>query len=159
MDTNIQKIVSMIVQYLRTKNHTELIDIIKKADYTLDFLEHDNWNGGIDYYRLQFHLPYSDYSKSLPQKQQFEQILDEALNSFYKDEQNIITGIEIIAKLEQILDWDAINPKYTKESLKKMLNEEKDTLIKVGTGIIKIKDTGVNEGYKEIHKELVQVLQ
>lgn len=159
MEITIQKIVSMIVQNLRTKNHTELIDIIKKADYTLDFLEHDNWNGGIDYYRLQFHLQYSDYSTLLPQKQQFEQILDESLNSFYKDEQNIITGIEIVSKIEQFLDWAAVTPKYTKESLIAMLDEEKNYLIKVGTGALQIKDTDVNKTYKATHSELVHILK
>ena len=37
-----------------------------------------------------------------------------------------------------------------------MLDEEKDCLINVGTGKIKIKDTGVNENYKKSHLELVQ---
>ena len=46
---DVQKVVSMIIQDLRQFNHGAIIDVIKKAEYSLDFVDHDNWNGGIDY--------------------------------------------------------------------------------------------------------------
>ena len=49
---DVQKIVSMIVQDLRQFNHGAIVDIVKKADYSLEFVDHDNWNGGIDYFKL-----------------------------------------------------------------------------------------------------------
>ena len=64
---DVQKIVSMIVQDLRQFNHGAIVDIVKKADYSLEFVDHDNWNGGIDYFKLCFHLKYSDFSKPLEQ--------------------------------------------------------------------------------------------
>ncbi len=94
---DVQKIVSMIVQDLRQFNHGAIVDIVKKADYSLEFVDHDNWNGGIDYFKLCFHLKYSDFSKILPVKDSYEDAITNSLNSFYKDEQLIITGIEIVA--------------------------------------------------------------
>lgn len=60
--------------------------------------------------------------------------------------------------MAQYIDWIAIQPKENKESVLKLVNAEKETLIKVGTGIIKIRDTYENESYKSKHKYLCDVL-
>ena len=62
---DVQKVVSMIIQDLRQFNHGAIIDVIKKAEYSLDFVDHDNWNGGIDYFKLRFHLKYQNIMESL----------------------------------------------------------------------------------------------
>ena len=145
MEEYIKKIISMIVQDLRQNNHGVVVDIIKKSEYSLDFLDHDNWNGGIDYYRLTFHLKYSEYTKIISSKKQYEDIIENSLNAFYKDEQTIISGVEIVAKIDQYVDWAAVAPKENKESVISLINEEKDTLIKAGTGVIQIRDKKVND--------------
>ncbi len=63
MNDYIQDIISMIVQYLRNNSQNEIVNLIKKSDYSLEFIEHDGWNGGVDFYRLQLYLPFSEYSK------------------------------------------------------------------------------------------------
>ena len=49
---DVQKIISMIIQDLRHCNHGALVDIIKKAEYSLEYVDHDSWNGGIDYCKV-----------------------------------------------------------------------------------------------------------
>ena len=114
---DVQKVVSMIIQDLRQFNHGAIIDVIKKAEYSLDFVDHDNWNGGIDYFKLRFHLKYADFSKILPVQKKYEEVLNNSLNSFYKDEQFVITGIELVAKIDQYVDWAAVAPQHNKESI------------------------------------------
>ena len=155
---DVQKIVSMIVQDLRQFNHGAIVDIVKKADYSLEFVDHDNWNGGIDYFKLCFHLKYSDFSKILPVKGSYEDAITNSLNSFYKDEQLIITGIEIVAKIDQYVDWTAIAPQHNKESMLRLIAEEKETLIKAGTGVIQIRDKKENDEYKRKHQYLVGLI-
>ncbi len=41
MNDYIQDIISMIIQYLRNNNQNEIVNIIKKSDYSLEFIEHD----------------------------------------------------------------------------------------------------------------------
>ena len=107
---DVQKIVSMIIQDLRQFNYGAIIDIVKKAEYSMDFVGHDNWNGGIDYFILRLHLKYTNFSKILPVQKKYEDTLTNSLNSFYKDEQIIITGVELVAKIDQYVDWAAIAP-------------------------------------------------
>ena len=156
---DVQKVVSMIIQDLRQLNHGAIIDVIKKAEYSLDFVDHDNWNGGIDYFKLRFHLKYADFSKILPVQKKYEEVLSNSLNSFYKDEQFVITGIELVAKIDQYVDWAAVAPQHNKESILRLIEEEKETLIKAGTGVIQIRDKNENEGYKRRHQYLILLLK
>lgn len=159
MDEYIKKVVSMIVQNLRENNHGAIIDIIKMSEYSLDWLTHDNWNGGIDYYKLTFHIKYSEFTKIINSKQEYESIIKNSLDTFYNDEQNIITGIEIVSKIDQYVDWTAVHPEENKESVIELILEEKDTLTKAGTGVLQIREKSVNENYKNKHNYLVAVLK
>lgn len=156
---DVQKVVSMIIQDLRQFNHGAIVDIIKKSDYTLQFVDHDNWNGGIDYFKLCFRLKYSDYSKILSAKDTYEKTITNSLNSFYKDEQLVITGVEIVAKIDQYVDWPAVAPQHSKESILRLITDEKETLIKAGTGVIQIRDKKENDEYKRKHQCLVGLIK
>lgn len=35
---------------------TQFIDLIKRSEYVKEWRDYDNWNGGIDFYNLQFYL-------------------------------------------------------------------------------------------------------
>lgn len=156
---DVSKIVSMIIQDLRQFNYGALIDIVKKAEYSLDFVDHDNWDGGIDYFKLRFHLKYADFAKILSAQKNYEEILTKSLNSFYKDERFVITGIELVAKIDQYVDWAAVAPQHNKESVLRLIKEEKGTLIKAGTGIIQIRDKKENDSYKQRHQQLLSLLK
>ena len=64
----VQTLESMIIQDLRQCGYGVIVNLIKKSEYTLDFLSHDNWDGGINYYYLDFYLPFCEYSNILQQK-------------------------------------------------------------------------------------------
>lgn len=159
MNDYIQDIISMIVQYLRNNSQNEIVDLIKKSDYSLEFIQHDGWNGGVDFYRLQLYLSFSEYSKYIEKKNEYEQIIYNALNTFYRDEHLVITGIDIVSKIERYIDWSAIAPYHTKESVISLLNSEKEYLIKTGTGELQIKGTSANDDYKKIHSNISNLLK
>ena len=159
MDEYIKKVISMVVQDLRQNSMGYLVDIIKKTEYSLEYLRHDNWDGGIDYYVLRFYLNYTEYTKIVAQKTIYEETIYNSLSSFYNNEHDIIQGVEIIAKVDQYVDWAAIAPKENKESILRLIAEEKDTLIKAGTGVIQIRDAKINDTYKKNHAYLVQMLK
>lgn len=159
MNDNIQDIVSMIIQYLRNTSQNELVDLIKKADYSLEFEGHDSWVVERDFYRLQFSLSFTDFSKSIDKKSQYEQVIFDALTSFYNDDYTVISGVDIVSKIERFIDWAAIAPEYTKESIISLLNTEKDYLIKVATGELQIKGTSANNDYKTLHSKLCILLK
>ena len=63
-----QKLVSMLIQDLRQNGYGALVDLVKKSEYTLEYSYHDNWDGGIDYYSLDFYLSIGEYSKLVQKK-------------------------------------------------------------------------------------------
>lgn len=149
----------MVVQDLRQHNQGTIVEIIKKSEFSLDLLNHDNWNGGIDTYKLTFHMKYSDFTKIIDLKENCETVIMNSIDSFYKDERNIITGVEIVAKIDQFVDWAAVAPKENKDSVIALINAEKDILIKVGTGALQIRDIKINNDYKIKHAYLLTVLK
>lgn len=159
MEELIRKIVSMAVQDLRQHNQGAIIEVIKKSEFSLEWLDHDNWNGGIDTYKLVFYLKYSDYTKIIDLKKLYEDAIMNSIDSFYKDERNIIACVEIATKIDQFVDWAAIAPKENKDSVIALITAEKDTLIKAGTGVLQIRDVKVNNEYKAKHSYLVSLLK
>jgi hypothetical protein len=153
----LDKIVSMIIQNLRLSKHTKIIDLIKRSEYVMEWREHDNWNGGIDFYDLLFHLNFTDYSEIYDDKETYQDIIQQALKSFYRDESDVINNVIFIAKIEQFVDWEALEATENKQSILTKLEKEKETLIKVGTGILRIQD--INEQYKVEHQRLCSMLK
>ncbi|WP_313346936.1 hypothetical protein [Sedimentibacter sp.] len=73
----LDKIVSMIIQNLRLSKHTKLIEIIKKSEYAMEWRDHDNWNGGIDYYDLVFYLDFDEYCVIYDEKETYQEIMEQ----------------------------------------------------------------------------------
>lgn len=155
----VNKIISMVIKDLRNNGCGYMVDTIKKADYYIDYCGHDNWNGGIDYYNLKLYLDYSEFSKVVSKKKEYEDAIEASLHSFYNDENEVINGVSIESKIDYAIDWEAIAPKENKESVIKLLEKEKETLIAAGTGIIQIKGTQENKHYKEKHAYICGILK
>lgn len=153
----LDKIISMIIQNLRLSKHTKIINLIKKSEYVMEWRNHDNWNGGIELYDLVFHLNFSDYSEIYDNKETYQEIIYQTLNTFYIDEVDIINNVLFVAKIEQYVDWEGLEATENKQSILAKLEKEKETLIKVGTGILRIQD--VNEQYKIEHQRLCFLLK
>lgn len=158
-DAKLMKVVSMIIQDLRKSNLGRVIEVIKKSEYSLDYLDHDNWNGGIDFYRLTFHLKYCDFVKLGEIKKEYEGIIKNSVDKFYNDEYEIISEVTIVSKIDLYVDWAAITQSENKNSLLKKLQHEKEMLIQVGTGKIIIKNKIENEAYIEEHQYICSILE
>ena len=152
----LNQIVSMIIQNLRLSKHAKIIDLIKKSEYVMERGDQDSWNGGFDFYSLIFHLNFTDYSKIYDDKDTYENIIQRALKSFYGDESDFIS-VTFKAKIEQFVDWEALEATENKHTILTKLEKEKEILIKVGTGIEKIQD--INEQYKVEHQKLCSLLK
>lgn len=155
-DNDLRIIVSMIIQDLRRQNKIQIINTIKEANYDLIYKSYDNWNGGINYYDLVFFLKYEKYYEIFEQKDEYEEVIQNSLNKFYYNESNIIQDVLFLSKIEQFIDWDALDSSETKEIVLQHLQYEKDLLIDVGTGNIRIQD--VNDQYIKNHKQLNELL-
>ena len=159
MEDLIKKIVSMVVQDLRQHNQGAIVDIIKKSEFSVEWLDHDNWNGGTDTFKIVFHIKYAEYTKIIGLKESYEEVIMNSIDSFYSDERNVIACVEFVAKIDQFVDWEAVSPRENKESVIALINAEKDTLIKAGTGVLQIRDPKVNGEYKSQHSYLVSILK
>jgi len=153
----LDKIVSMIIQNLRLSKHTQIIELIKKSEYVMEWRYHDNWNGGIDYYDLVFHLNFDDYFEVYDDKETYQEIIGTALHSFYRDESNVIQNVLFVAKLEHFVDWEDLDATENKQTILEKLEYEKEVLTKVGTGVLRIQD--INEQYKAEHQYLCTLLK
>lgn len=122
----------------------------------MEWRNHDNWNGEIDFYDLAFHLDFDDYSQIFDQRETYQEIIAIALQSFYHDERDVIQNIIFVAKLSHFVDWTALDATETKQTMLKKLEHEKDLLIQIGTGGQRIQD--VNDQYKAEHQQLCQLL-
>lgn len=155
----VNKIISMVVKDLRNNGYGYMVDIIKNADYYIDYRGHDNWNCGIDYYNLKLYLDYNEFIKIVSKKKEYEDTIKASLDSFYNSENKVINGVSIESKIDYTIDWEAVAPKENKESVIRLLEKEREILIAVGTGEIKIKGTQENEHYKEKHAYICGILK
>lgn len=157
MERELKTIISMIIQDLRKKKYSQIIDFIKKTDPKLEYVMSDNWNGHRDFYNLIFYIEYDFYEEISKKKQEYENIILAALNNFYNDEQDIISEIKICPQIKQYIDWDAISTDENKESLIKKIIEEKNILVDIATGKIQIQE--VNDDYIKKHCYLIDILK
>lgn len=155
----VNKIISMVVKDLRNNGYGYMVDIIKNADYYIDYRGHDNWNCGIDYYNLKLYLDYNEFIKIVSKKKEYEDTIKASLDSFYNSENEVINGVSIELKIDYTIDWEAVAPKENKESVIRLLEKEREILIAVGTGEIKIKGMQENEHYKEKHAYICGILK
>jgi hypothetical protein len=123
----------------------------------MEWRDHDNWNGGIDFYDLVFLLNFDDYSQIYDHKETYQDIVLTALQSFYRDETDVIQNVIFAAKIAHFVDWEALDVTETKQTLLDKIENEKEMLIQIGTGVLRIQD--VNDQYKEGHQRLCQLLK
>lgn len=154
--SQINIIISMIIQSLRRSNHNEIIDLIKKSDYDVEWRYSDGCFPEHNYYELVIYITYDDYYNIFEKRNLYIDIIHAALDSFYFNEYEIIEKVTILTKLNQFVDWDGLDVTENKSSVLERINQEKNMLIDVGTGELDIKYA--NEEYIRIHKELCNIL-
>lgn len=67
-----KRLVSTGLRFLQEQGNIDAVAVIKNATLDVDFNNHDNWNGGIDYWDLVFHLKYRDYTAIAGKKDKIE---------------------------------------------------------------------------------------
>ena len=78
-----KKLVSIGLRFLQEQGNTDAVAVIKNATLDVDLNNHDNWNGGIDYWDLIFHLKYRDYIAIACKKDKIEEDILTALEKFH----------------------------------------------------------------------------
>ena len=62
METYWKDLVSTSLRVFQDQNNTDSIFVIKNSTLAIEFNNHDNWNGGIDYWDIVFQLNYHDFT-------------------------------------------------------------------------------------------------
>ena len=151
-----KRLVSTGLRFLQEQGNIDAVAVIKNATLDVDFNNHDNWNGGIDYWDLVFHLKYRDYTALAGKKDKIEGDILTALDQFHTDGRDRLANVLIQPMIEQYIDWNAILP-ATKESTIGMIQEEQKMLSDIATGKVSFKDDGVEEAYQERHLQILSI--
>lgn len=149
-------LLSMVVKTLFDEGLQEAANVVKTGEFEIRFRHHDNWDGGIDYHDCVFQIKYSDYINIEGKLKEITSQIESAIQRFYRDEGNRINGVLIEPLIERIIDWNAIAPE-NKNSVIKLIKEERNLLEEIATGVVSIRDEGIDEGYKKRHQKICEL--
>lgn len=145
-----KNLTSVALRSLQERGEKDAVFVIKNSLLDVELNNHDNWNGGIDYWDIVFQLKYRDYTTIVSKKNEIEAILDNTLSEFHSDDRDFIANVIIKPVIERIIDWQAILP-ATKETVINLIEQEKALLTEIATGK-SYKEAGVEEKYQEQHR-------
>lgn len=96
----IQTIVKTVDELLRHQGEEQIADLLSQAEGSIDWTTSDNWNGGIDYYTMNLHVPVLAYATIEPRREEIEEIIKHKVQVVsQKYEQSVISTIKIIPDL------------------------------------------------------------
>lgn len=147
-----KNLTSVALRSLQERGEKDAVFVIKNSLLDVELNNHDNWNGGIDYWDIVFQLKYRDYTTIVSKKNEIEAILDNTLSEFHSDDRDLIANVIIKPFIERIIDWQAILP-ATKDTVIKLIEQEKTLLTEIATGR-SYKEAGVEEKYQEQHRTI-----
>lgn len=146
-----------LVASLRSSGYITTVNLLKKAYPQLEDTRYDNWNHGTWFYTLFIFLKLSEFNQLTDViKKEHEGVIFNAYSKLFSNESDVLECVEIKPLIEQQPDWAALKGKETKKSIISKLNREKEYLINLGTGVIRIQDC--DEDYKKLHLDTMQVL-
>lgn len=155
MEAYWKDLVSTALRVFQEVNNTDAISVIKNGALAVEFNNHDNWNGGIDFWDVVFQLKYRDYTSIRERKDAVESDLLTVLGQFHTDERNQIANVMIRPLIERFIDWRAALP-ATKEITIQQIEKEKELLTAIATGK-SYKDDGVEEEFQKRHRYICAV--
>lgn len=158
IDSYWKKLVSTGLRFLQEHGNADAVAVIKNADLGVDFNNHDNWDGGIDYWDLVFHLKYKDYTALGDRKDAIEGEILSALERFHTDGRDRLANVIIQPMIEQYIDWSAILP-ATKESTIALIQDEQKMLTEVATGKLSFKVDGAEDEYQNRHLHILAIAE
>lgn len=147
-------LISNALRYCQEQNKADVVTVIKNSSLVVELNNHDNWNGGIDYWDIVFQVKYKDYIALGDRISKIETDLLEILDKLHTEDGNIIANVLVRPKIEQYIDWNAILP-ATKDSLIQLIKGEQKTLTDIATGV-SYKEHGLEQEYQERHLQIIQ---
>ena len=156
MDSYWRSLVSTGLRYLQDQGKADSVAAIRNSTLEVAFNNHDNWDGGIDYWDLIFHLKYKDYTAIEDKKDVIEGEIRDALDRFHTDVQDRLAYVLIQPVVELYIDWNAITP-ITKDELICMIQDEQAMLTEVATGKLSFKTDGIEDKYQERHRRILTI--
>ncbi|SRR5579883_307934 len=95
-----EQVVRTLFTYMEKRGFDNLLHILTMASPTILFEEHDNWNGGIDFYSLCLEIPTSLYA-SLEDIEVVENLFNESLEKLFRDKSgDVLNRVRFRPQLE-----------------------------------------------------------
>lgn len=154
MDSYWKCLVSTALRFLKEQGKNDAVSVIKNSTFEIEFNNHDNWNGGIDYWDLVFQLRYEDFMVLGKKKSTVGSEIFSALEQFHTDNSNRIANVIVRPVIEYFIDWSAVLP-FTKANVIENIREEQNILTDVATGKLSFKAEGVEDSYQERHSAIM----
>lgn len=151
-----KRLVSNGLRFLQGQGNADAVAVIKNAELDFDIVDHDNWDGGIDYWELRFRLKYKDFTALGDKKVKIENDILTALNRYHTDEKDRLVNVLIQPIIEQYIDWNSVLP-VTKEETIQLIREEQKMLVDVATCDLSFKEDGVAETYQKQHQKILAI--
>ena len=132
---------SMLADKIKDTGNYKLYDLFRYSEFSFYESRYDNWNYGTRFYTFEMIIQFSKYKTiNVEEKSKFESIIKSILADIFDDTNDILEEVKILPKIEQIIDWNKLNGIANKEQFIQFVINEKDMLINVSTGKIKIQD-------------------
>lgn len=147
--TEVKKIISSMICYLKEEQDYDLAEILKGAYPSAEVINYDNWNGGTYTYAFTFAVEIGVFRKHRALIDTFEKKLMDTAELFINSENEQLGAIKIRPICRQYIDW---SQGMTKEQLVSMIDQIKAKMIAVATGGPQIQD--VNDDYKKLYTHL-----
>ena len=93
MEAYWKDLVSTALRVFQENKNTDAVSVIKNGTLAVEFNNHDNWDGGIDFWDIVFQLKYRDFTAIRKRKDAVESDLLTVLGQFHTDERNQIANV------------------------------------------------------------------
>ncbi len=71
----VQSLIQTVAELLSLRDNRELAELLRSSDASLDWLEHDNWDGGTEYYFLRLRVPVAIFASIEARREGVEKLL------------------------------------------------------------------------------------
>lgn len=154
----LRKIVYTVTELLKADSKNELEQILNNSEINIEDTAYDNWNGGIIYYTIYVNVDVETFVKIRDRIEKNETELLERFNIGTRHIDNeSISSVRIVPKVQPKIDWSKISEISTKENLIKDAEYLKNVMTSVATGGQRIQE--VNDVYKEKYQKVNKTLQ
>lgn len=153
--SNINRLVSQVSILLKNRDMKDEYNFINSASINCAITDHDNWNGGIDYYTITLSVSIKLYSSlTVEKKESICKRIAETANEIEPEERYVFL-CRIEPKLSpEDLDWNSIGGSETYNKCRQCLSKMKQLLKDIATNTLVLKGTTYNDEYISLYQEV-----